>query len=44
MAVPLVTINDAKRILIDLANVGRVNVDLRERQRVPSADSVVRVV
>jgi len=44
MAMPLVTIKDAKRILIDLAKVGRVRVDLRERQRVPSADTVVRVI
>jgi three-Cys-motif partner protein len=44
MATPLVTIKDAKRILIELVKAGRIHVDLRERQRVPSADTIVRVV
>lgn len=44
MVTPLVTVKDAKRILIDLVKAGRVNVHLRERQRVPSADTIVQVV
>lgn len=44
LAIPLVTIKDAKRILTDLVKAGRVRVELRERQRVPSADTIVRVV
>ena len=43
LAIPLVTIKDAKKILIDLAQEGRVTVELRERQRVPKADTLVRV-
>jgi hypothetical protein len=44
MVTPLVTVKDAKRILIDLVKAGRVSVHLRERQRVPSADTIVRVI
>lgn len=43
MAIPLVTIKDAKRILIALVNAGRLRVELRDRQRVPSADTIVHV-
>jgi len=44
LAVPLVTIKDAKKILIELAKQGRVVFELRERQRLPGADTIVRVV
>jgi hypothetical protein len=44
MVTPLVTVKDAKRILIDLVKTGLINVQLRERQRVPSADTIIQVV
>jgi len=44
MAIPLVTIKDARTILIDLQKAGRVRIDLIERQRVPAADTIVHVV
>lgn len=44
MAIPLVTINDAKRILIGLERSGRVRFSLALRQRVPSGDTIIDVV
>jgi hypothetical protein len=44
MVIPLVTIKDEKKILVDLTKAGRVHVELRDRQRVPDADTIVRVV
>jgi hypothetical protein len=44
LVVPFVTINDAKKILGDLVSAGRVEIKPRDRQRVPDADTMVRVV
>ena len=44
LVIPLVTIKDAKKILINLVNEGRVSVELRERQRGPGANTLVRLV
>jgi three-Cys-motif partner protein len=44
MAIPLVAIKDAKRILIELVNVGRLRAELHGRQRVPGPDTIIHVV
>lgn len=44
LAIPLVTINDAKQLLVGLEKSGRVRFSLAFRQRVPDADTTVDVI